>query len=371
MPRFGRRLCGRSRTTPAVQEPCSTSYQSIRRPVRSCWPAVLVAMTARIMPETTCTGPRIAFGQAHPEVPIHFDRMILSESEMDRDATYEWYGSHGLRYYIAGWAGECASHRAYMSLQRSRQQGHVNPDQVDQFALVLRHVSRSIDLATKLGTLDRKCQLGSALIHSSCHAVFVVASNGKVLMTNARAESLLAQGDGLFIAGNRLACRVPSQQQLLDSVTQSALESDRIKPGGGWLRIHRQSGRHPYVVLVSRFADKGAVFSSFEPKALIVVSDPADTPVLGKMALHDVFGLTPTEASIASALTAGHSIESAAALLGIRSGTARDHLKSAFRKLGVNRQQDLVRLLTSLSSMTAAAGQQNGDAVAGAAAELS
>src|SRR5438045_7118228 len=43
--------------------------------------------------------PRIAFGQAHFDVPIHFDSMILSESEMDRDPTYEWYGKHGLRYY--------------------------------------------------------------------------------------------------------------------------------------------------------------------------------------------------------------------------------------------------------------------------------
>jgi DNA-binding CsgD family transcriptional regulator len=32
--------------------------------------------------------------------------------------------------------------------------------------------------------------------------------------------------------------------------------------------------------------------------------------------------------------------------------TARSHLKAVFRKLGVNRQQDLVRLLTSLSSLT-------------------
>jgi DNA-binding CsgD family transcriptional regulator len=48
-------------------------------------------------------------------------------------------------------------------------------------------------------------------------------------------------------------------------------------------------------------------------------------------------------------------VESAAALLGVQQATIRSELKSIFRKLGVSRQQDLVRVLTSLAMMPAAA----------------
>jgi DNA-binding CsgD family transcriptional regulator len=64
--------------------------------------------------------------------------------------------------------------------------------------------------------------------------------------------------------------------------------------------------------------------------------------------LGGVYGLTEAEARLASALSAGHSIESAAANLGVQVTTARSQLKSVFRKVGVNRQQDLTRILASL-----------------------
>ena len=66
--------------------------------------------------------------------------------------------------------------------------------------------------------------------------------------------------------------------------------------------------------------------------------------------LASLYGLTETEARLASALSGGHSLESAAALLRHRPSTARAHLKAVFRKVGVNRQQDLVRMLATLSA---------------------
>ena len=86
-------------------------------------------------------------------------------------------------------------------------------------------------------------------------------------------------------------------------------------------------------------------------RVLIVVHDTAQRPAADLDMLVALFGLTEAEARLASALSAGHSLESASALLGIRPATARDELKAVFRKTGVSRQQDLVRLLTSLSSI--------------------
>lgn len=295
--------------------------------------------------------PRIAFGDQHPDLPIHYDWMILSESEMDRDATYEWYGKHGLRYYVAGWIGKTATHRAYMSLQRSRRQGHVEPQHVEQFGLVLRHMAQALSLAVKLGTLHQQCRFNLALIDTLPQAVFVLDGAGRVVLTNEKADHLLRKGDAIVLFDGKLQCRVSSQQILLEQAIRSALAPEAAEARGGWTQIERASDRRPLVAFVAPLVPCEEVFGFFEPKALVFVSDPAEASSIDDRALHDLYGLTLAEARLAIALSAGHSLESAAALLGVQPATVRSELKSVFRKVGVNRQQDLVRVLTSLSSI--------------------
>jgi DNA-binding CsgD family transcriptional regulator len=61
--------------------------------------------------------------------------------------------------------------------------------------------------------------------------------------------------------------------------------------------------------------------------------------------LAKTWGLTPTEARLATFLTDGGSIATYAALFDVRVGTARSQLKSVFAKMGVNRQTALTALV--------------------------
>ena len=103
------------------------------------------------------------------------------------------------------------------------------------------------------------------------------------------------------------------------------------------------------MALIAPLISSESPFGAIEPKALVIIGDAADALAVEEEALHDLFSLTQAEARLGCALSAGHSIESAAALFGVQSATIRSELKSVFRKTGVNRQQDLVRLITSLS----------------------
>ena len=293
--------------------------------------------------------PRIAFAQNHPDIPVHWDHLILTEYEMDRDATYEWYGSHGLRYYVAGWIGGTESHHAYMSLQRSRRQGHVEPENVDQFKLVLKHMAQALALAVRLGTLDQQCRFDLALIDAMRQAVFALDGAGKVVMTNAKADRLLGEGDALVALDGKLQCRLGSDQARFDKAVAAALDAATIEHKGGWVRIERTSSRRALMAFVAPLISPESPFGTMEPRALVIIGDAADALAIDEQALHDLFSLTQAEARLACALSAGHSIDSAAALFGVRPATIRSELKSIFRKTGVNRQQDLVRLITSLS----------------------
>lgn len=292
--------------------------------------------------------PRIAFGLAHPELQIHYDKLVLSESEMDRDPVYEWFGKHGLRYYVAGWVGDGQSYQAYLSLQRSRLQGHIGPEGIAQFALLQRHVEQALSLALRLGTLEQQCRFGMRLLDALPYAVFALDGSGRIVFMNIHADQLVQRGDGLLVEGMRLACRLPGQQPLLDRLVATATVAESGSVRGGWVRIHRASGRRPYLALVSHLAGGEELIDEFRPRLLVIVTDPDRSAVPDEQALRDLYGLTEAEARVAAQLAAGHSVQSAAVDLHLSAETLRSHLKHIFRKLGVSRQQDLVRILTEI-----------------------
>ena len=58
-----------------------------------------------------------------------------------------------------------------------------------------------------------------------------------------------------------------------------------------------------------------------------------------------LFGLTPTEASLAMLLANGLTLDEASDELGVSRNTARTHLRAVFSKTGVSRQTGLVSLI--------------------------
>ena len=61
--------------------------------------------------------------------------------------------------------------------------------------------------------------------------------------------------------------------------------------------------------------------------------------------IEKLFGLTPTEAYLASLLANGFTLQEAAIKLDITENTVRSYCKRIFAKMGINRQADLVRII--------------------------
>jgi DNA-binding CsgD family transcriptional regulator len=85
-------------------------------------------------------------------------------------------------------------------------------------------------------------------------------------------------------------------------------------------------------------------------RAIVYVTDPAETLSLDRAVLRQLFGLTPAEAALADLLCGGERLADAASALGITQNTARAQLKSVFQKTGATRQAELVKLLLALSA---------------------
>jgi DNA-binding CsgD family transcriptional regulator len=80
---------------------------------------------------------------------------------------------------------------------------------------------------------------------------------------------------------------------------------------------------------------------------MILVTDPDDlSPSARDMA--QAFGVSPAESRLAAALLTGKRPSEIAAASGVRITTVRTQLSSILRKVGVDRQADLVRVLSSI-----------------------
>jgi DNA-binding CsgD family transcriptional regulator len=291
--------------------------------------------------------PRIAAGIANPNLPYVCDYMILSEAEMDRNAAYDWYGRHGLRYFIGAPLFETGRYRLMWSFQRASTQGHAEQADVELFELLKPHVARALRLADQLGTIRSANRFAWAVLETLPQAVFALDPTGMLLFANSGGAAVLRAADGLFVEGGTLRTRLPAEQGQLDrSIAEAALT-----PGGladGWVRVSRSNGGLPYALFVAPLKVADDELTAAQARVLIIVHDTAARSCVDPRVLTRLYGLTEAEARLASALGGGHSLESAAALLGIKLATARSELKLVFRKTGVCRQQDLVRLLTSL-----------------------
>lgn len=295
--------------------------------------------------------PRIRHAVEHPEQDIQFDYLFMSEAEIDLDPVYDWFGKHGLRYYVGSAITESPNYHGYLSLQRTRRQGHAQAEDIALLQLLKPHVARAASLADQLGTLRSYQSVGSAMLEALPQAVFALDGNGRVLFANGPAQALIAMADGITLEAAKLRASLANEQAQLAAVIRSAL-TPLPERGRGWIRVSRPSGGPPYAMFVSALNAADEQLLAAGAKVLVLVHDTAAHRCASVAMLTSVYGLTETEARLASALSGGHSLESAAALLDMRLATARSHLKAVFRKMGVGRQQDLVRVLASISTVS-------------------
>lgn len=89
------------------------------------------------------------------------------------------------------------------------------------------------------------------------------------------------------------------------------------------------------------------VLGETRPCAIVLLTDLEQEPCYPAELLTRRHRLTAAEARLACEILAGSSLQDAADKFGVAIGTARNQLKQIFLKTKVNRQAELVRLLTA------------------------
>lgn len=171
--------------------------------------------------------------------------------------------------------------------------------------------------------------------------IVICDTERNVKFANDAAQAMAREGLGLLLfASRRMGALVPSEGFALARRIRDAASG---APGGA-IRLTGRSGAVALLGLVTPLRRRPGECGS-AGHALISLRATEERAGLSEATLAAMFGLSPTQASIALAIFSSKTPEEIAAERGVRISTLRSHLAEIFARTGVESQRELVRLL--------------------------
>ncbi|MCW8908214.1 MAG: hypothetical protein OQL28_13255 [Sedimenticola sp.] len=235
-------------------------------------------------------------------------------------------------------------------LYRPRPMGAFSDHDVARFRWISGHLANAVRVARRLSEQESAVENLLGVVDQMALGVLFLDREGKVIQANQYAQDLLDRRDGLVLRGTRLVASHRGDDGRLRGAIRCALA---VQYGGNGPEAHlvslRRSGsKQPLCAIAIPLSSRIAgPFLVEKAVAALIVNDPESGAVISTDWLQQRFQLTPAEARLAQDLSLGSNLRQAADKACITYETARWYMKCIFRKTGVERQAELIRLLLS------------------------
>lgn len=177
--------------------------------------------------------------------------------------------------------------------------------------------------------------------------IVLLDQQGTVWLANRAAHRMASNVRGMMLDG-RLTLGYGREASEFHTVFSNVLAAarrgeDRVE----CLPLARNDGSRDLLCMVGSLIDD-ALEETEGAAIMLIMSDPATRPPLMPSMLESLFGLTPTEAQIASAFADGLRTDEIATRFEISPTTVAFHKRNLFDKTQTRRQADLIALLLAL-----------------------
>jgi DNA-binding CsgD family transcriptional regulator len=175
--------------------------------------------------------------------------------------------------------------------------------------------------------------------------VFITDGGGRPVGMNLAAERILQHNDGLLIRHGQLGARRVFESTKLAMLIAAAAVAEQSGTAPGRMTVGRGADQLEYLVTVAPLGIESPGFGA--PLAMVLVAVPGE-PSPSERDLAEFFGLSPAESRLAAALMTGQTLCDIARRFDLQVTTLRTQLSTILRKVGVKRQADLVRVLSTV-----------------------
>ncbi len=198
------------------------------------------------------------------------------------------------------------------------------------------------NLAWRVNILEQSLgQLGQGII--------LLSKQGKVLFLTEVAKDALIRNDGISLQNDKLVAVIEQDNTRLQGMLQLTIDDMQDDRSYKNLYIHRTEDIRPYLLLISKMRFDVVGAEQGDDGVLILIKDTHANTVYWQERLKSKYGLTKREASFVVPLTEGRNVMEISQVMGISEDTARQYLKSCFKKMQVQKQHELVCLALDCS----------------------
>ncbi len=230
-----------------------------------------------------------------------------------------------------------------VSINRSIAGEPFSADEKRQLARLSRKLSSAAALARALGFATSSATLEAFDISGT--AAVLLDRQAQVIRTN-RAADLLLRERSVRVVGRQLTAIDPAATAALQRALHELLwtaHGASLMPAIALPRLSQ-----PPVLAYPLKLPSLSVNPLSPAQAAVVLVDPRAKVTTPEAGLRQAFRLTQAEARLASRMAAGEALNDVCDRLGIAKETGRNQLKSVFGKTGVNRQSELVLLMSRM-----------------------
>lgn len=265
---------------------------------------------------------------------------IQPQSEFDADWMRPNHLNDGLFVRLSG-PGHTTS---FLVAGDRTQEEFDNPERATLLDNFIPHLQQALRTERSLRNHSVGRDALTLAIDAVGHGVMVIGANAVVQQMNQSAERIVRDADGIALRSGLVSASDPVAARRLARSIAAALGRAGDTVRGDSLLCPRPSGLRPYVVhvLPSDRAGQSAC-------ALVVVIDPERIPEPPIAMLRRLYGLTHSEALVATRVLRGEGLRAMADDLSVSAATVKTHLQHVFDKTGTHRQSELVRVLLSIS----------------------
>ena len=297
--------------------------------------------------------PIAAAVQRKPVGALFTDRQIIPKAQLRRTEFYnEWVRPQDY--------GDCAMVKLFRDTTRSGILCIAAPERLEAVGLqslqllqhLTPHLQRAARVTLKLADLESLRSAGLEALDSLSEGVVLVDANARVVFANRAAEAMFARADGIGIDRIGLCAASATHTTALRRLIAVSARPGEVAEPGGSLLLDRPSGRRPLSVIVAPMRREAPWSLVAPPLTIVFVADPERDAEMPGSRLRALYGVTPTEATVARLISKGSGVKGAARLLGIAPSTARTHLHRVFEKTGTTRQAELAHLVNRIASVS-------------------
>jgi len=274
-----------------------------------------------------------------------------SNDTMLKDSRFHinWMKPNGI-YYVGGAQFlDTKTHKAGIMIMRSKEAGPWKDGEIRVLNEILPHLNRAFKIHSEFTHLRLKQDALLKGLDRLVIGLILYDRSAQPVYINPTAKSIIESHPALQLQEGDLLITNPADDK---NLRKTIIDTAEIDPDDSWKQSVAIGITHPEVeaplpILVTPM-HAHLITSDLDyegAKVAVFLSDPNLQQPISIDSLVSVYSLTPSEAQVAISLANGHSIDQIASNSNHSAHTIRSQLKSVFRKTGVSRQSELIKLL--------------------------